>query len=115
MRAMTGHAVFLEQRLMKAGLESLVSNAGTECGAHADIGQRMTGDAALWTRAAQRRMAGKTIGFEMGLAAKQRSGRDHELRIDKNQRHQYQEIGRELGEQPVPLHFQPQNKKTARI
>jgi len=60
-------------------------------------------------------MAGKAVGREFGVTTNERSGTHHKMRVDEGERHQRQQVGRDDGQDPATLHFQPQNRNTATI
>ena len=92
MITVTGYAVLTIQLLMKGSGSAWLCN-GLSCRQQTtDIGSFMAGNAALGGDAAQRCVTGKAIGFQLLMACNQFTGCNHQLRVDKNQHRNHDQI-----------------------
>lgn len=119
MATVAGHAVLLGQFLVERHLQ--LGCTGSRHGldrqplgrAQADVRQLVAGDAAIGARTTQGRVAGKTIRGQGRVIGHQRAWADHQVRVDKCQRHQHQQVGDDHSPQPAAFHRQSQKRNTA--
>ena len=113
---MTGHAVLGCQALMKwrdGGWPrgGWPGDRRPLCRAQSDISNLVARDASLRRGASQRCVTSKAVGLEACMAGNQWSRRHHEMRIEKDQCGEPDEIGRDDKQDPAFAHRHPQNRK----
>ena len=110
-----GHAVCFLQLLVESyfclGLDNLLAQTGAQA--------NVVNCVAAYTQrggcTAQRHMTGEAVGGNCGMSFDNWPGGHHQVWIDKCQRYKSQKVDGNDYQNPGPLHFQPQNRKTEKM
>lgn len=110
MIAMAGHTFLTAQLLVKRHCGQRFDNGKTRGRQAPNFIRLVASLASRLIGPKQRRMAGKTIGFQILVAGNQLPGSDHQVRVNKYQHHDDNQIDGEK-ELEDSAHDQPQNRK----
>jgi len=94
MIAVARHAVLRHQFLVERGFHSRPLEHDPLARAQPYVGQGMASNAPFGRRTAPRGVAVKALCCKFGVARYERSRTEHKMRVDEDQRHQSQQIGR---------------------